>query len=1115
MIMAKIFKVSLVSQLKRLYTNNTDIECVTIDSQFDSTLKSSHSLWGSAMGALIFYLNGQDSFQFAVSNNTISEIYTPEIQLEFPLTITELKNLFSTIEKTSPQKRILKITKLGFVSADINDQGASVCAEFLRKDPLMTHFNLENNKITMKGAKELAAIFEVNTTLVSLNLKGNLVESYPEGKVVLEAIEKGCKRNQMFAEQKYAPLHIAAYMDDDKKIKELFITPSGLTPLEIAQKKSHFKSVELLLGSKEQNNNSLSKSDFFPPKTHLSDSKKVPVIEIKSLGDAESIMSQENEIIDCINWRFNIVVLRVLKSLFQINRGVKGIQFYISLGNVGLKILFEALAENHAKVATGRCIRIENIGFNEANINDEGVLACAEFLKLYPNFTHFDLANNQISLLSGIQALADILKSNVNIISMKLEGNPIANDPKGKEVVKLIQHYCARNRMFVEEKYTPLHIAAYMGNFEQVIQLLSAQSKFSPLEIAKQQDHQNIITLLTDPNTLKLEQQYKTILHENFLQKKQLGDQQKQLNEQQQYIQTKGDENKLQKQQLQEIQQHVLNLKEKVEESHASIEVKETQVKLQKDELQKLQTKGKETQELQNQLQDDKKQLIAKNREMASQLSQVERTNSSLMQQLAKLQSQLENQNKEQSNLIKQHTQQLQIVIDEKQVLEQRLKEAQEQQDPNYLLLKGAQTGNQRLLQVALAQSPSNINFAKPDGITGLHWAAINDDKETAEFFLSCHAKIEAANQLGETPLYLACKNHKRNIADFLLLHGANLEATNNQSDTVFYSICQQGDLEWIEYLIMKGAKLYDGKELHVNPLEKKQFVLDTILFRAAKVGDEVLAKQAIKQGANINAKAADSSYTPLHNAVSGGHLNIVSYLLELSADVNLPDFNKETPYDYVKEYTTSDVTRFAIKLLLLNQKLLLAVMNGDLKAVKETLALKADVRKAVTNTGETVLHIAAKQGHLEIAQELIKNGADLEAKDNKQQIPLHAAVLGKDENNALLIVTLLVRKHGELDAKKDKEQRQKAKNERTGSIHTADVDKNTPDELATKLDRKSLAKQIIIKYTEAKLRAKQYQQQNKFLTEGGQQFGTNNNNNVDAIEAENHAGDGKTLAPQ
>eukprot|EP00733_Pompholyxophrys_punicea_P000597 Pompholyxophrys_punicea_v1_NODE_183_length_2949_cov_1.855218.p2 type:complete len:240 gc:universal NODE_183_length_2949_cov_1.855218:2622-1903(-) len=236
--MGKIVKefpnVSLVPYVFYKQKNFTDVDCIIINATWASRLRQSQL-------SLAYFLEHPP---------VTTEIQAPEIQFEYSVTTAELKNLFDAIEKTSPQARILKISKLGFVSADINDEGASICSEFLRKDPLMTHFNLENNKITTKGAKELADIFKVNTTLVSLDLKGNPVGTEPEGKEILNAIEEGCKRNKVFVEEKYTPLHIAAYMDDQKKIKELIITQSGLTPLEIAQKQGHFKSVELLLGSK-------------------------------------------------------------------------------------------------------------------------------------------------------------------------------------------------------------------------------------------------------------------------------------------------------------------------------------------------------------------------------------------------------------------------------------------------------------------------------------------------------------------------------------------------------------------------------------------------------------------------------------------------------------------------------------------------------------------------------------------------------------------------------------------------------------------------------------------------------------------------------------------------
>ena len=72
-----------------------------------------------------------------------------------------------------------------------------------------------------------------------------------------------------------------------------------------------------------------------------------------------------------------------------------------------------------------------------------------------------------------------------------------------------------------------------------------------------------------------------------------------------------------------------------------------------------------------------------------------------------------------------------------------------------------------------------------------------------------------------------------------------------------------------------------------------------------------------------------------------------------------------------------------------LNDKLIDAVKNGDIKNVRELLAKGADVG-AKSNFDVTALHEAALKGYVEVAKVLIGNGADVDAKDNESKTALH-----------------------------------------------------------------------------------------------------------------------------
>jgi ankyrin repeat protein len=67
------------------------------------------------------------------------------------------------------------------------------------------------------------------------------------------------------------------------------------------------------------------------------------------------------------------------------------------------------------------------------------------------------------------------------------------------------------------------------------------------------------------------------------------------------------------------------------------------------------------------------------------------------------------------------------------------------------------------------------------------------------------------------------------------------------------------------------------------------------------------------------------------------------------------------------------------------------AARNGHLEIVQALLKAGASVNKA-NHLGETPLYIAAENGHVKIVRTLIEAGADVNVPDNKGLTPLQAA---------------------------------------------------------------------------------------------------------------------------
>ena len=94
-----------------------------------------------------------------------------------------------------------------------------------------------------------------------------------------------------------------------------------------------------------------------------------------------------------------------------------------------------------------------------------------------------------------------------------------------------------------------------------------------------------------------------------------------------------------------------------------------------------------------------------------------------------------------------------------------------------------------------------------------------------------------------------------------------------------------------------------------LNFIHRKKY--NDYLIRYAFYGDLSTVKYLIeKKGANINCTDVNG-YTPLMHAVIGGQLQIIKYLIEAGADIDIKNTYGKTVLDIMKEKGTSAVKRY------------------------------------------------------------------------------------------------------------------------------------------------------------------------------------------------------------
>jgi 7,8-dihydropterin-6-yl-methyl-4-(beta-D-ribofuranosyl)aminobenzene 5'-phosphate synthase len=201
-------------------------------------------------------------------------------------------------------------------------------------------------------------------------------------------------------------------------------------------------------------------------------------------------------------------------------------------------------------------------------------------------------------------------------------------------------------------------------------------------------------------------------------------------------------------------------------------------------------------------------------------------------------------------------------------------------------------------------------------------------------------------------------------------------------------------------------------------------FCLAEDIHKSAKEGDLAKVKALIEENpALANAKNQDQE-TPLHRAVSGGHLDIVEFLIAAGADVNAQDNQQRTPlhlacYDGrrdIVEKLISHGANLEAKFANGTTPLFWTVPGGHTEMFELLVKKGADINVTVDN-GANLLHSVAMYGQKDMAKILIEKGADVNRTSDDGTAPInYAAARGHKE-----VLELLIDKGADVNAADDR----------------------------------------------------------------------------------------------
>ncbi|VDD90792.1 unnamed protein product [Enterobius vermicularis] len=212
----------------------------------------------------------------------------------------------------------------------------------------------------------------------------------------------------------------------------------------------------------------------------------------------------------------------------------------------------------------------------------------------------------------------------------------------------------------------------------------------------------------------------------------------------------------------------------------------------------------------------------------------------------------------------------------------------------------------------------------------------------------------------------------------------------------------------------------------------------------ASSGGHLEIVKYLLEQGVSVHAKDKKQR-TALWLASSNGHLNVAKYLLNKGAEVNVKDKNRRSPIDVASSEDIVDLLKRVEERRQQERSDLEYARNLQRECEREEFAFSNDEEPRRRSSGANLcdpmekLKLACAEGDLDTVQELITCEVDTETKDDSKRTPLWIA----SSFGCVDVVRCL------LDAGAD--------------ANSKDIDENTPLHIAALNGHTGVARRLIL----------------------------------------------------
>ncbi len=307
-----------------------------------------------------------------------------------------------------------------------------------------------------------------------------------------------------------------------------------------------------------------------------------------------------------------------------------------------------------------------------------------------------------------------------------------------------------------------------------------------------------------------------------------------------------------------------------------------------------------------------------------------------------------------------------------------------------------AQQGDLEAVRTLLQQG-EDPNAAQADGLTALHWAALNDELQIAEILLYAGATVSPVTRVGGyAPLHLASQTGHGEVVRRLLEAGANANAYTSTGVSSLHFAAQADAAEAIRALIEHGAEV-DARDAFSNR---------TPLMFAAYRGALEATRALVQADADLSATTDVKDYIEISAAANADRSR--RNRIRAAAEPPEPREERQQPRGGGNNAQRNNAQRAPCVAPglpnILNSTeqigkqggfapLHFAAREGHIEAARLLVEAGADVDQTSAGDQSTAMLVAVINGNYDVARELLDAGADPNLLSDDGAGPLFAAL--------------------------------------------------------------------------------------------------------------------------